>query len=59
MYYTQETSKTMVTSHTRPPKGTQLQNYVVATEHPPGNQTGTEPLPFLNFSKNRPTDFKN
>ena len=26
---------------------------------PPGNQTGTEPVPFLNCSKNCPTDIQN
>ena len=30
-----------------------------ATEHPPGNQTGTEPVPFLNCSKNSSTDIQN
>ena len=39
--------------------GTQPQNYVVATEQPPGNQTGNEPVPFLNCSNNRPTDIQN
>ena len=33
-YYTQETSKTTLASQTSPPKATELQNYVVATEHP-------------------------
>ena len=42
-----------------PPKGTQPQNYVVTTEHPPGNQTGNEPIPFLNCSKNCSTDAQN
>ena len=58
MQYTQEASKTTVASQTSPPKGTQPQNYVVATEHPPGNQTGNEPKPFLNCSKNCPTDIQ-
>ena len=40
-------------------QGTQAQNYVVTTDHPPGNQTGTEPVPFLNCSKNCPTDVQN
>ena len=57
--YTQETSKRTVASQTSPPKGTQLQNYVDATEHPPGNQTGNEPVPFLICSKNCPTDTQN
>ena len=41
IYYTQESSKTTVASQTLPPKGTQPQNYVVATQHPQGNQQGT------------------
>ena len=48
-----------VSSQTSPPKGTQPQNYVAATEHPPGNQTGKEPVPFLNCSKNSSTDIQN
>ena len=56
--HTQGTSETTVASQTSPPKGTQSQNYVGATEHPPGNQTGNEPVPFLNCSKNRPTDIQ-
>ena len=44
-----------VASHTSPPKGTQPQNYVVTTEHPPGN----EPVPFLKCSKNCSTDIQN
>ena len=40
-------------------KRTQPQTYVVATEHPPGNQTGSEPVQFLNCSKNCPTDIQN
>ena len=46
------TLKTNVASQTSPPKGTQPQNQVVATEHPPGNQTGNELVPFLDCSKN-------
>ena len=42
-----------------PPKGTQPQNYVATTEHPPVNQTGNEPVPFLNCSKNCSTDTQN
>ena len=57
--YFQKTSKTTVASQTSPPRGTQPQNYVVATEHPTGNQTGKEPVPFLNCFKNRPTDIQN
>ena len=58
-YCTQAASKRTIASQTSLPKGTQPQNYVVATEHPPGNQTGNEPVPFLNFSKNHPTDIQN
>ena len=57
--YTQEASKTTVVSQTSPPKGIQPQNYGVATEHPPRYQTGNEPVPFLNCSKNFPTDIQN
>ena len=53
------TSKTNVASQTSPPKRTQAQNYVVTTEHLPGNQTGNDPLPFFNCSKNCPTDIQN
>ena len=42
-----------------PPKGTQPQNYVVTTEQPSGNQTGNDPAPFLNCSKNGSTDIQN
>ena len=59
IYVTHETSKTTVASQTSPPKGTQPQNYVVATEQPSGNQTGKETVRFLNCSKNRPTDIQN
>ena len=51
--------QTRLASQTSPPKGTQLLNYVVATEQPPRNQTGNEPVPFLNCSNNRPTDIQN
>ena len=57
IHYTQE--KTTVASQTSPPRGTQPQNYVVTREQPSGNQTGNEPVPFLNCSKNCPTDFQN
>ena len=59
IYYTQETSKTIVASQTTPLKGTQPENYVLATEQPPGNQTGNEPVPFLSCSKNCLTDIQN
>ena len=44
--------KTNVASQTPPPEGTKPQNYVDTTEHPPGNQTGNELVPFLDCSKN-------
>ena len=53
------TLKTNVARQTSPPKGTQPQNHVAATEQPPGNQTGNEPVPFLNCSKNSSTDVQN
>ena len=56
IHYTQK--KTTVASQTLPPKGTQPQNYVVTTEQPSGNQTGNEPVPFPNCSKNCPTDIQ-
>ena len=57
IHYTQE--NTTVASQTSPPKGTQPQNYLATTEPPPGNQTGNEPVPFLNCSKNCPSDIRN
>ena len=59
IHYTQETSQTTVSSQTSPPKGTPIQNCVVTTEHPPGIQTGNEPVPFFNCSKNSPTHIQN
>ena len=53
------TLKTNVASQTSPLKGTQPQNHVTAAEQPSGNQTGNEPLPFLNCSKNSSTDIQN
>ena len=53
------TSKATVVSQTSPPKGSQPQNYVDTTEQPSGNQTGNEPVPFLNCSKNCPTNIRN
>ena len=52
------TSMTTVASQTSPRKGTQPQNYVVTTKQPSGNQTGKEPVPFLNRSKNSTTDIQ-
>ena len=58
IYCTQETSKTTVASQMLPPKGIKPQNYVVATEHTPGNHTGNEQVPILNCSKKCPTDIQ-
>ena len=49
------TLKTDVASQTTPPKGIQPQNYVDTTEQPPGNQTGNEPVPFLDCSNHSTT----
>ena len=51
VYYTQKFSKTTLASQTSPPKGTQPQNYVIAREHSPRNQTGNETVPFPNCFK--------
>ena len=53
------TLKTNVASQTSPSKGTQPPNHVVATEQPSGNQTGNEPVPFLDCSKNSATNTQN
>ena len=53
------TLQTNVASQTSPPKGTKPQNHVDATEHPPGNHTGNEPVPFLDCSKNSSTTTQN
>ena len=53
------TLKTNVASQTSSPKGTQPQNHVSATEQPSGNQTGNELVPFLDCSKNSPTNIQN
>ena len=53
------TLKANVASQTSPPKGIQPQNHVAATEQPPGNQTGNEPVSFLNCSRNSSTDIQN
>ena len=50
--YTQETSKTIVAHHALVPERIQTQNYVVASELPPGNRTMNEPVLSLNCSKN-------
>ena len=57
-YHSQETAKRTVASQMSSPKQTQPQNYVVSKKHSPGNQTGNETVPFLNYSKNCPTDFQ-
>ena len=44
------TLKTNVASQTSPPRGTQLQEYVDATEQPLANQTRTLPLPKMQNS---------
>ena len=51
--------KKNVTSQTSPPKGAQPQNHVVTTEQPSGNQTGNEPVPFRDCSKNSSTNTQN
>ena len=51
--------KTNVASQTSPPKGTQPQNHVDTTERPSGNQTGNEPVLFLDCSKNYSTNTQN
>ena len=53
------TLKTNVASQTSPPKATQPQSHVVATEHPPKSQTRNEPVPFLDCSNNSSTDTQN
>ena len=53
------TLKTNVASQTSPPKGTQPQNHVDATEQPSGNETGNELVLFLDCSKNSSTDIQN
>ena len=53
------TLKTNVASQTSPPNGTQPQNHVVATGQPSGNQTGNEPVLFLDCSKNSSTNTQN
>ena len=51
--------KKRLASQTLPPKETHTHNYVVTTEHFPGNQTKNEPVPFLNCSKNSTTNIQN
>ena len=48
--------RTNVASQTSPAKGTQPQNHVVAMEQPSRNQTGNEPVPFLDCPKNSSTN---
>ena len=56
--HTHETQTTTVASQTSPPKGTQPQNHVVATEKSLGNWTGNDPVTFLICSKIGPTDIQ-
>ena len=53
------TLQTNVASQLSPAKGTQPQNHVDTTEHPPGNQTGNELVLFLDCSKNSSTITQN
>ena len=53
------TLKTNVANQTSPLKGNQSQNHVDTTEQPLGNQTGNEPVPLLDCSKNSPTNIQN
>ena len=50
------TLKTDVASQTSPPKGTQPQNHVDATEELTENQTGNELVRFFDCSKNSSSD---
>ena len=50
------TLKTNIASQTSPPKGTQPQNHVDTTEQSSGNQTGNEPVSFLDCSKKSSTN---
>ena len=50
---------TNVASQTSPPKGNQPQSHVVAMEQPSTTQTGNDPVPFPNCSKNSSTDIQN
>ena len=52
------TLKTNVASQTSPPKGTQPQNHVNATEQPSG-KTGNEPVPILDCPTNSSTNTQN
>ena len=53
------TLKTNVASQMSPPKGTQPSNHVAAMEQPSVNQTGNEPVLFLDRSKNSSTSSQN
>ena len=50
----ESTIRTNVASQTSPPKGTQPQNHVDTTEQSSVNQTGNEPVLFLDCSKKSP-----
>ena len=52
------TLKMNVASQTSPPSGTQPQNHVATTKQPSGVQTGNEPVPLLDCSKNSSTDIQ-
>ena len=53
------TLKINVANQTSPPRGTQPQNHVDTTEQSSGNQTGNEPVLFLDCSKNYSTSTQN
>ena len=53
------TLRTNVASQTSPTKETQPQNHVDTTEQSSGNETGNEPLPFLDCPKNSSTNTQN
>ena len=55
----ESTIKTNLASQRSPPKGTQPENHVDTTEQSSGNQTGNEPVLFLDCSKNYSTNTQN
>ena len=55
----ESTIKTNLASQTSPPKGTQPQNHVDTTEQSSENQTGNEPVPFLDCPKSSSTNTQN
>ena len=58
LYTLTKTHVSDAASRTSPPKGIQPKNHVIATEQPPGNQTGNEPVPFLICSHSCPTEIQ-